>query len=170
MFDLVVCWDRGLDKGLAILNIYTIENSANFVFPLFRFQFMASEGQETVSKSPACTLSALWCSVLCYRNPIAFPYYARPRFSWSKNCYIGRIKFSFELEDEILLNLLLLVFAPLHFKTITLWQCEFFSRWCINLTVSVYADLLLMCSICKDKGSLSQINRFSLSPHNAFWG
>ena len=59
MFDLVVCWDRGLDKGLAILNIYTIENSANFVFPLFRFQFMASEGQETVSKSPACTLSAL---------------------------------------------------------------------------------------------------------------
>ena len=58
-FDLVLCQDRGLDKGLAVLNIHTIEISVNFVFPLFRFQFMASEGQETVSKSPACTLSAL---------------------------------------------------------------------------------------------------------------
>ena len=48
-----------MDKGLAVLNIHTIEISVNFVFPLFRFQFMASEGQETVSKSPACTLSAL---------------------------------------------------------------------------------------------------------------
>ena len=114
---------------------------------------MASEGQETVSKSSACTLSALWCSVLCYRNPIAFPYYARPRFSWSKNCFIGRIKFSFELEDLKFAHLFFIQYVP------TL------------LTVSVHVDLL-KCRICNAEGSLSLIIRFcpSLSLHNVIWG